>query len=338
MLDATRLEPGADVAAVTAVQLRNVVVRLIGAGQWRAGDPEVLVVMDAGYDAPRIAHLLADLPVQVLGRLRSDRVMRRPAPSRAEFAAANPAGGRPPKHGSEFVFGDPDTWGTEQAVTTTATRHYGTAQARAWDRLHPRLTRRAAWLDHDGDLPLLEGTVIRLAVEKLPSGGVNRPVWLWWSRTGATSAEVDRCWQAFLRRFDLEHTFRLLKQTLGWTRPRLRDSAAADRWTWLVIAAHTQLRLARPLVADLRHPWEKPAEPNKLTPARVGFRNLHTKAPSPARAPKPTRSGPGRPPGSKNQRPAAHHEVGRVLATGEAYVRPAHYKKGPKPRRTAMES
>ncbi|MGX1474959.1 UNVERIFIED_CONTAM: hypothetical protein RKD50_003767 [Streptomyces canus] len=39
--------------------------------------------------------------------------------------------------------------------------------------------------------------------------------------------------QSFLRRFDLEHTFRLFKQTLGWTRPRLRSSEAADRWTWL---------------------------------------------------------------------------------------------------------
>ncbi len=42
-------------------------------------------------------------------------------------------------------------------------------------------------------------------------------------------------------------TFRLLKQTLDWTRPRLRDSEAVGRWTWLVIAADTQLRLARPL-------------------------------------------------------------------------------------------
>lgn len=132
---------------------------------------------------------------------------------------------------------------------------YGTLNR---DRLHPKLTRRAAWIDHDGPLPIIEGTVIRLAVEKLPSGGANKPVWLWWSRIGTTGEDVDRCWQSFLRRFDLEHTFRLFKQTLGWTRPRLRDSAAADRWTWLVIAAHTQLRLTRPLVADLRRPWERP--------------------------------------------------------------------------------
>jgi len=44
----------------------------------------------------------------------------------------------------------------------------------------------------------------------------------------------------------LEHTFRMFKQALGWTAPKLRDPQAADRWTWLIITAHTQLRLARP--------------------------------------------------------------------------------------------
>ncbi|MFD4034425.1 transposase [Streptomyces sp. NPDC058637] len=197
--------PGADVAAVTTVQIREVVERLVDAGQSQPGDPEVLVALDAGYDAPRIAHLLDGLPVQILGRLRSDRVMRRPTPPRVY----DPKGGRPPKHGGEFAFGDPATWGTEQAVTSMDTRLYGKATAQAWDRLHPRLTRRAAWLDYDGPLPIIEGTVVRLVVEKLPSGGVNKPVWLWWSKTGATSEDRDRCWQFFLRRFDLEHTFRL---------------------------------------------------------------------------------------------------------------------------------
>ena len=81
ILDAIRLPPGADVAAITAAQLREIVMRLQAAGHWRAGDPQILIVADAGYDAPRIAFLLADLPVQILGRLRSDRVLRRPAPA-----------------------------------------------------------------------------------------------------------------------------------------------------------------------------------------------------------------------------------------------------------------
>ncbi|GGK16467.1 hypothetical protein GCM10011583_55460 [Streptomyces camponoticapitis] len=103
-------------------------------------------MLDSGYDALRIAHLLAGLPVQILGRLRSDRVMRRPTPPRSY----DPKGVRPPKHGGEFVFGERVTWGIEQPVTVTDTRLYGKATAQAWDRPHPRLTRRAAWLDHDG--------------------------------------------------------------------------------------------------------------------------------------------------------------------------------------------
>ena len=331
-LDAVRLEPGADLAAVTSGQLREVVERLITAGQWHDGDPEILMVLDAGYDAPRIAYLLADLPVQILGRMRSDRVLRRSTPPRVSTTL----GGRPPKHGGEFAFGDHATWGTEQAVTTTDTRLYGTATAQAWDRLHPRLTRRSAWCGHTGPLPIIEGTVIRLHVDHLPSGGVNKPVWLWSSQVDVAPVDVDRCWQAFLRRFDLEHTFRLFKQTLGWTAPKLSAPQAADRWTWMILTVHAQLRLARHLTTDLRRPWERPTPPARLTPARVrrGFRNIRANTTSPANAPKPSRPGPGRPPGSKNRRRAPRHDVGRVLATGEAYTRPTHHKKGTKPRRT----
>ncbi|MGK5554790.1 NF041680 family putative transposase, partial [Actinomadura kijaniata] len=287
LLDAIRLEPGADVAAVTAAQVREIVERLLACEQHRDGDPDILIVLDAGYDVPRVAFLLQDLPVQALGRMRSDRVLRRPTPDRRY----DPFGGRPPKHDTEFVFGDPTTWGPPHAETVTITTRYGTAVATAWDRLHPRLTRRAAWSDFPGELPIIAGTVIRLQVDHLPTGGDPKPVWLWWSGTDATEADVDRLWQAFLRRFDLEHTFRMLKQTLGWTRPRIRAPEAADRSTWLVIAIHTQLRLARPLSTDLRRPWERPVPPGRLTLARVrrGFRNLRTKTARPAGAPKPSR-------------------------------------------------
>jgi hypothetical protein len=91
--------------------------------------------------------------------------------------------------------------------------------------------------------------------------------------------------------------------------------AAADRWTWLVITAHTQLRLARPLAADLRRPWEKPSPPGQLTPARVrrAFRHLRGRTALPAHAPKPSRPGPGRPPGSRNRRPAPRYDVGKTV-------------------------
>jgi hypothetical protein len=96
-----------------------------------------------------------------------------------------------------------------------------------------------------------------------------------------------------LARFDLEHTFRLFKQVLGWTIPKIRNPQAAERWTWLIIACHAQLRLARPLADDLRLPRERPAPLGTLTPARVrrGFRNIRATLPRLAGAPKP-----GKPP------------------------------------------
>lgn len=149
------------------------------------------------------------------------------------------------------------------------TTHYGTAIARSWDRLHPPLTHRTCWLEHHGELPIIAGTLLRLQVDHLPGDRDPKPVWLWCSATDATPDDVDRWWQAFLRRFDIEHTFRLFKQTLGWTRPKIRTPQAADRWSWLIIVAHTQLRLARPIVEDCRKPWERSVPGHKLTPARV---------------------------------------------------------------------
>jgi hypothetical protein len=131
--------------------------------------------------------------------------------------------------------------------------------------------------------------LIRLKVEHLPRGRDPKPVWLWSSHTGMSGEEIDPRWQAFLRRLDLEHTFRMIKRTLGWTVSKVRDPHTTDLWTWLIIVAHTQLRRARPLVEDVRRPWERPAEPRRLTPARGrrGFRHLRLKPPVPQVCPNP---------------------------------------------------
>ena len=173
VLDAVRLGPDDDETEVTAAQVRQVISRLITAGHWHAGDPDILVVFDAGYDVTRLAWQLKDLPVEVAGRLRSDRVLHFPAPPRG-------GRGRPVRHGPEFALADPATWPGAPVTTRTATTRYGTAVAAAWDRLHPRLTHRAAWLDHDGELPVIEGTLIRLTVDRLPGDRNPPPV-----RTGA---------------------------------------------------------------------------------------------------------------------------------------------------------
>ena len=109
-----------------------------------------------------------------------------------------------------------------------------------------------------------------------------------------------------MHRFDLEHTLRFGKQSLDWTTLRVRQPAAAERWTWLVVLAYTQLRLARPIVADQRLPWERPRPAGQLTPYRVRrvFSQLCALFGTPAAAPKPSGHPAGRPKGG-HYRPAA---------------------------------
>jgi hypothetical protein len=97
----------------------------------------------------------------------------------------------------------------------------------------------------------------------------------------------------------IEHTIRFAKQTLGWTTPRPRHPAQADRWTWLVLAAYTQLHLARAITGDQRLPWERPQPQPRRSPYRVrrGFPRLLCALGSPAATPKPSGCSPGRPKG-----------------------------------------
>lgn len=77
-----------DATAVTAAQLRGMVEQLIAAGQWQAEDPHIVIVSDAGYDVTRLAWVLRDLPVELVGRVRPDRVMRLPKPPPTPSVAA----------------------------------------------------------------------------------------------------------------------------------------------------------------------------------------------------------------------------------------------------------
>jgi hypothetical protein len=198
-------------------------------------------VFDAGYDPVAISEGLKHERAQVLVRLRSDRVFYTDPP-----AGRRPgAGGRPRRHGQRFKLSDPKSEPRPTAQLRLADPRYGKVGVRAWAGLHPKLSGRGRWAG-EGLPPIVRGTVIRVDVERLPkpsSRANNKVLWLWWSGPGKPDLEL--CLQAYLHRFDLEHTYRFAKNTLGWTRPSLKTPEQADRWTWLTAAAYTQLRLAR---------------------------------------------------------------------------------------------
>jgi hypothetical protein len=174
-------------------------------------------------------------------RVRDDRVFfARPAP-----AAAGRRGGRPRRHGARICCAEPDTWPTPDVTHTSDEPAYGRIDVQAWHGLHPR---QHTYRDPNGAMTIVEGTLIRLRVSRLPGRRDRQPktLWLWWHGDDPHALDLDRVWRAYVRRFDVEHTFRFAKQVLGWTVPKIRTPEQADRWTWLILAALSQLRMAPP--------------------------------------------------------------------------------------------
>lgn len=107
---------------------------------------------------------------------------------------------------------------------------------------------------------MLRGALVHVTAGRLPDGrDPHRQLRLWHAGPGPLSP--DELWRSYLARFDIEHAIRTLKGTLGLTAAKVRTPEQADRWARVVIAAHAQLLLARPLAADLRRPWEEKPDP-----------------------------------------------------------------------------
>ena len=208
-------------------------------------------------------------------------------------------------------YNDPITWPEPSSEHACEDTGYGSVRVRSsWAKMHPKVQNHEG-RGSRGPLPVVVGTLVLVEVEKLPRGERRREprvLWLWWHGPEGMAPDLELLWRSYVRRFDLEHTFRFLKQSMGWTTPRVRHPEQADRWTWLVVAAYTQLRLARAHVADLRLPWERRYEAGRLTPIRVhrAVSSLLVHLGTPAKPPKPCGRSPGRPKGRLSGRAERH--------------------------------
>jgi len=289
-VDALRVHPMEDANVVAIEQVKGLL------GRRGKGEAVSLFVFDAGYDPVKLQQGLEGCPCQILVRLRAGRRFY----ADPSFASPPAHTGRPRRHGPKMNCKDSSTWPEPSAEYTCENAGYGTVHVCAWANLHPKV-RAHEGRGSRGPLPIVRGTLVLVEVERLPRGERRRKprvLWLWWHGEG--EPDLGLLWRAYVRRFDLEHTFRFLKQTLGWTTPRVRHPEQADRCrTWLVVAAFTQLRLARACVADLRLPWERHYAAGRLTPWRV-HRVVSSILPmlgTPAKPPKPCGRSPGRPKG-----------------------------------------
>ena len=306
-VDVERVRPEEDANEVAASQIGALLARL------EEGEAVPLFVFDAGYDPVKMQRGLEDSRCQILVRLRAGRRFYGD-PSLSEPPANI---GRPRRHGPKMKCNDPSTWPEPTAEHACEDAGYGSVRVRAWSAMHPKVQNHAA-RGSRGPLPIAVGTLVLVEVERLPRGERRREpklLWLWWHGPEGTAPDLGLLWRAYVRRFDLEHTFRFLKQGMGWTTPRVRHPEQADRWTWLVVAAYAQLRLARAGVADLRLPWERHYDAGRLTPVRVhrSVSSLLVELGTPTKAPKPCGRSPGRPKGRLSGRAKRYPAVKKVV-------------------------
>ena len=336
VVDVQRTTP-ATRTAQTVAQVKSVLRRLPASGA------VPLFVFDAGYSAAALTDGLAGCPAHVLVRLPAGSVFYQDAPA---WPGKN---GRPAHRGPEVHCLEPGALAAaaegrgsrgrkkplppapepDEELALLNTPLYGTVRAEAWHDVHPQVHGDRGWFAGREKLPVLRGTLLHVTAERLPDGrDPHRQLWLWHAGPGPLS--LDELWRAYLARFDIEHAIRVLKGTLGLTAAKVRAPEQADRWVRVVIAAHAQLLLARPLASDLRRPWEKHPDPTRpLTPGRVrrGFRNIHHDLGTPARVPKPTQPGPGRPKGS-SKGPAPRHLLPGEAGMPRTANRPPDQQKG----------
>jgi len=79
-----------------------------------------------------------------------------------------------------------------------------------------------------------------------------QPLWLVW--VNIQMPPLTDIWQLYLRRFGSEHWYRLAKQTLHWTIPKLSTPEQCERWSDLMPLLTWQLWLAQDLVREIRLP------------------------------------------------------------------------------------
>ena len=255
-VEVERVRPWQDANEVAVGQVKDLLGRLA------KEDAAPLFVFDAGYDPVKLQRGLERHLCQILVRLRAGRRFY------GDPGLCDPPAhvGRPRRHGPKMKCSDPTTWPEPSAEYACEDAGYGSVRVRAWAKMHPKVQ------NHEGrgtrrPLPIAVGTLILVEVERLPRGERRRKprvLWLWYHGPEETEPDLDLLWRSYVRRFDLEHTFRFLKQGLGWTTPRVRHPEQADRWSWLIVTAYTQLRLARARVADLRLPWERRHDAGRL--------------------------------------------------------------------------
>jgi hypothetical protein len=169
-------------------------------------------------------------------------------------------GGRPRRHGARFACADPATWPAPTTSLVGQDDQDGGVTVRAWAGLH---------IPHTSAIP---------ATAPAGRGRSGAALWSGFSPAGPRPDPPTQGAVAVVAGpgpLDLELAWRADSAASTWTTPSGSPSrpsagpghpAQADRWTRLVLAATTQLRLARPVAVDARPTSSETGHPGPQGP------------------------------------------------------------------------
>ena len=261
-----RIKPEETAPQVAAGQLRHVVEVLHRRGARRA-----LALFDSQYGCASFVKATSEVAVDLLFRLRSNRVLWGSPPAYRGVGA-------PRKHGHKFHLNDPETWPEPEEVLLVEDETLGRVELRRWQRWHFR------------EAPEREMTLVRVVCLDRPK---KKAMWLGF--VGDEQPTLSHLWRLYLRRFAIEHWYRFSKQRLHWTLPRFSTPEQHERWSDLMPVLTLQLYLARGAMIDHLLPWQKPQAAHERTPGRVcqGMAEVIAVIGTPACVPKPRGKSPG---------------------------------------------
>ena len=207
---------------------------------------------DSGYSGVRHLGAVADIENLVtVVRMPGNRVVyRQPGPS-AEGDQPVPAG-HPTWFGEPFKLQDPVTWGppdeeTQTHFTTRKGRIY-TVELQGWHDLVRRGKK---------DVPMYRYPFKLVRARVLDEDGKpihKRALWLLAIGERRNDLSLVEIWEAYGRRYDLEHFFRFGKQRLLFTAFQTPEAEHEENWWQIVKLAYLMLWLSRSIAVNLPNP------------------------------------------------------------------------------------
>ncbi|WP_293070868.1 hypothetical protein [Okeania sp. SIO2B3] len=129
--------------------------------------------------------------------------------------------GRPKKHGDKFKLQEQSTWWNATETVELDEDKLGKIKVRKWSELHFRSS---------ASVPMTLILVERLKTNK--KGLLQKPLWLVFiGKYKLDLLPLELLWKKYLRRFAVDHWYRLIKQRLHWTLPALSTPHQCERWS-----------------------------------------------------------------------------------------------------------